>query len=633
MIIYKNTIQGFIEDASNNDYLVANLISQMKEKVGYSVGEKEKLSWKTTLCKTSKIFQEIEPGDQQYILLEFKVPRSKKRIDIILVGKNNISKNLLIIELKGWSQIELDNKTDFIKTNTSYGNTFLHPAFQANDYKNILNNSYSLEQEEKFKVYSSAYLPNFLPQKDNNPLENKKYAEINNLIKTYTGSSNELFINYLKELFNQAVDWNEIKQLDKLEYKPSKSFIEHISNEFEAIELIDSQRYAFEKIKSILFDFLNTKKKTLITISGAAGSGKTIVAFKVLGLMLKEKFEVKLMLPGPEFRKAVKVKFGNNTISEFIGGADMNSKYNILIIDEGHKATSNGDAKSFYKKMAKKCNFLITLIDDMQVINKKGITRSQLEDIALEENFAIVNLDLLEHFRNGGDSTYIEWLKNWIKNEDNGQEKFANNYFDFKILNEKEFNSKYQAMYEEHNVRMLSFWTQTWNINHLENNLPVKNIKIGNSFYAWNPNWQWLKKLKNNNPNINIPSSLTKLCEDKNFNLNKKGLEYIGYFNTTQGSEFDYIFVHIPKLFFWNKETNKIDVDLLQLDYSEMESQVWATKRIKDNEEKEKRIKLNKSYFLNRLFVNLTRGTKGTFVYIEDKELEKVLLEKLIFNK
>jgi DUF2075 family protein len=34
---------------------------------------------------------------------------------------------------------------------------------------------------------------------------------------------------------------------------------------------------------------------------------------------------------------------------------------------------------------------------------------------------------------------------------------------------------------------------------------------------------------------------------------------------------------------------------------------------------------LNKKYFLNRLFVALTRGTKGIFVYAEDEKLNQYL--------
>jgi len=58
---------------------------------------------------------------------------------------------------------------------------------------------------------------------------------------------------------------------------------------------------AFEKIKFVLNSFIKTNKKTLIVISGAARSGKTIVAFKTLGYIISilEK-DAKLMMPDPE---------------------------------------------------------------------------------------------------------------------------------------------------------------------------------------------------------------------------------------------------------------------------------------------------------------------------------------------
>ena len=172
---------------------------------------------------------------------------------------------------------------------------------------------------------------------------------------------------------------------------------------------------------------------------------------------------------------------------------------------------------------------------------------------------------------------------------------------------------------------MVSFWTTRWDLNGLN-----PTVKIGDENYIWNPNWQWLQKYKNN---VNkVTREIENLCLTQNFNVNKKGYQYIGYFNTVQGYEFDYIFVHVPKLFFLN-DNNQIDVDLTKLEMEEMKSQVWSTSKIKNKEEKDKKEKLNKLYFLNRLFVNLTRGTKGAFVYIEDEKLNKYIKEKLIIKK
>jgi len=530
MIIYQNTINGFINDCQLCELLVGKIITEMKNKLGYSVSESEKNSWKTTLRNTSKYFNEIDEKNNQYILLEFKIPKSKKRINIIVVGKNKDKNNLLIIKLKGWSKVEINENSNLLKINTKYRES-LHPAFEAHNYKKILEDQFS-EINTDFSLHASAFLPNF-EHNGNNPLEDDKYSEIIKKVKTYTKSSETEFVSYLKTLFSESIDINYVNKLSNLEYKPSKTFLKHAENQFQNIQLIGSQMFAFEKIKFILDSFTKTNKKTLITISGAAGSGKTIVAFKVLGYIISTlQKDAKLMLPGPEFRQAVKKQFDKNTLLEFIGGADINTEHNYLVIDEAHKATGQGTAGAFYNIIFQKANFIIALIDDMQVINKKGISKKQIQDLAEKHNFSTVNIDLQEHFRNAGDSTYVEWLKNWIHSNENGQNEFVQNFFEFNVLDEKEFNLKYKDFYYEYNVRMLSFWTQTWDLKELDDNLPRRNIKIGNSYYAWNPNWQWLKEFKRNSPDTKITKELLNLCQNQNFNSDKKGHQYIGYFNT-----------------------------------------------------------------------------------------------------
>ncbi len=346
--------------------------------------------------------------------------------------------------------------------------------------------------------------------------------------------------------------------------------------------------------------------------------------------------ETKLIIPGIEFRESIqeifKNNFNNNTLVEKIYGAYSKLNSNYVIIDEAHKTTANGTCKQFYNELlSSKTNNIIAFIDDLQVINKKGFTKKELIDLATLHNFECVDLRLNEQFRNAGDASYVEWLKKWIfsNDDENTQEYFVPNIYDFKILDSNKFNFMYKEMYEKHNVRLVSFWTQQWEYKKLDNNNNIiKTVKIGNTNYAWNPNDAWYKKAKSEIGNL--PSEIYNLCFNKNFILDKKGYEYIAYFNTIQGSEFEYIFVHIPKLFYLN-DNNELDVDLSQLIMEEMKTQVWST-NIKDKEEIIRRTKLNKLYFLNRLFICLTRGTKGTYVYIEDQKLRKWLEDKILKN-
>ncbi len=610
MIIYKKTINEFIDDC-NQDRIVAELQRQLKVRRGWVAPKKEKESF-NTLKTVSKDLVNLNDKDKQFILLEYVIRDSRKRIDVVLVGKdNNGNRNLAIIELKGWSQLELYGNTKLINAHLTYG-VQNHPSYEANDYRFILENMYS-QVAEHFNLYSYSYLPNYYP-KGNNVLLDRRFEDIISLSAAYCGDTTSDFVQELKEKFQKKVDESDVNLLDDLDYKPTISFNEHMANECESIRLLGSQRVAYESFKRYIELFESKNKKTLFIVSGGAGSGKTIVAIKMMTYLRSLGKNANIILPGPEFRDAIQ-KINNSLVAQnFIIGANSRRKYDYVIIDEAHKACGNDVAKVFYRRILKNIKTTgILMMDDMQVINKKGVTKAEVKELASKQGYDIVEFDLQEQFRNGGDTSYPNWLKHMIFNEDNGQEEFVTNFFDFDVLEEDVFNRKYKRMYETNNVRMVSFWTQRWDLNNL-----TPTVKVGNSYYIWNPNWIWLDKYKKNGNKVT--KELTKLCKNTNFNSVKKGSQYIAYFNTVQGFEFEYIFVHIPKLFYLNKR-GEIDVDISQLAMEEMSSQIWSTKGLK-GQEKEDLERLNKLYFLNRLFVNLTRGTKGTYVYIEDEALK-----------
>ncbi len=609
MIIYKETIEDFIRDCDNNQ-IVAMIKKCLIERRGWVASPKEEQSW-NTLKVVSKDLEKLEEKDKQYILLEYVIRDTRKRIDVILIGKDKRgNKNLAIIELKGWSKIDLYGDTNLLNPHVSYG-IQNHPSTEANDYRYILENMYS-EVSNEFKLYSYSYLPNYLPEKTNVLLDRR----FNNILKhsyAYCKEDSDEFVKELLDKFEKQINQKEVEFLNDLTYKPTLTFKEHMERECEEIRLLGSQNVAYERFKYYIKTLKSEKKRTLFLVSGGAGSGKTIVALKMMIYLRSKGMKSNMIIPGPEFREAIKKMNHKFAAEEFIIGANYNKKYEYVIIDEAHKATGRDSAYIFYSRILKNISSVaVALIDNKQVVNKKGITKDQLKELASKNNYDIVEFDLQEQFRNGGDVSYINWLNHMLYNEDNGQETFINNFYDFEVLDDIPFNERYRRMYDTHNVRLVSFWTQTWDLDSLD-----PNVKIGSFKYTWNPNWRWLDKYQKNHK---VSKEIINLSTKKNFILDKKGCQYIGYFNTVQGNEFEYIFVHVPRLFYLNNR-GEIDVNIDELDMTEMSTQVWSTKSIKSKKEKEEKMRLNKTYFINRLFVNLTRGTKGTYVYIEDEKL------------
>ncbi len=630
MVIYENNINGFIEQCkpSKQDLLISSIKTNMRHKLGRGVSPSEERSWKTTLIKVSRFFETLKNKDDQYILLEFKVPTTQKRIDVILVGSDGKRNSLLIIELKGWSESFESEITNALKINASYGYAVGHPNREASEYKYLLTQQFSDINTEFENLDAISLLPNYELIK-NDPILNKQFQDMLNEIRLYTKSDSNELVGFLNEMFNHGIPRSKVDFLNKLEYKPTLGFQQHLEQQFRNIRLSASQWLAYSTIITEIDNHLSKpNNKKLITISGMPGSGKTIIAFKVMAyIYTQKKMTAKLQLPGPEFRSAIKQLKKDNTFNNMIGGAFSKGEHQVQIIDEAHKAYGQGTSKQFYSELFAKQNFVIALIDDKQVVNKKGFTKQEVIKKAQNNNFDIVDIELQEQFRNGGDSLYIDWLNNWIFNEKNQQLKYRNNTYSFEVLPEKDFNDKYLNMYNDFNVRMSSFWTQKWNAEFDNEGQPKRLIKIGNSNYIWNPNNYWVKSFIKSHPDENIPKWFIKNVVDKNFNSEKKGPEYIAYFNTIQGSEFDFIFVHIPKLFYLN-HNNELDVDLKQLDYTDMKTQVWMTKGQPSKEKED----LNKLYLKNRLLVNLTRGKKGTYIYCEDEKLGEWINNKILKN-
>lgn len=631
MIIYEKSIADFEKQCSpaHRDELIAEIKYNLQEKLGRGVSLSEERSWRQTLVQICKYFEKIRAKNNQYILLEFKVPTTLKRIDVMLIGSNGKKTTLLIMELKGWStSYECDIK-ELLKIDAKYRFSS-HPNYQSNDYKFLLTERFSDVNTEFSNIECISVLPNYIERK-NDPIKGEQFKWLLQKVPMFLNNDSEKLINYLDIRFKKPIEKKKIDFLNQLEYKPSIDFKRTLEKNFEDIKLSDSQHVTYRMIVNKL-DYLknHVKQKSLIIISGMPGSGKTIVAFKTLAYIEKNGITAKLQLPGPEFRESVKKIFNTNIFNSWIGGTYSKGEQDVIIIDEAHKAYGHGTCQQYYNELFSNehHDVIIVLIDDSQVVNKKGFTLKNIVDVAKKYNWNVENqITLHEQFRNGADCLYIEWLKKWIFNNDieNLQDKYVSNTYNFEILNDKKFHIKYEEYYKNYNTRMASFWTQPWNAGFNNDETIFKKIKVGSKFYCWNPNEYWIKNFKNNFPNQNLPEWFKKQIMTKNFINEKIGSEFVAYFNTIQGSEFDYIFVHLPKLFFLNSKS-QLDVDLSQLKMSDMKSQVW-TKNNKPDPEREED---NKLYFKNRLLVNLTRGTKGTFIFCEDKKLANWINNKLI---
>ncbi|MCK4423092.1 MAG: AAA family ATPase, partial [Candidatus Omnitrophica bacterium] len=116
MIVYASTKTEFRQDVHDNR--IEKLIYEdFLRNIGRSTSQAEINSWKNSMMYMSNILEDDGIPDDTGVAIEYKIPQTSKRIDIILTGLNEQSKSAaVIVELKQWSDVKLTEKDGIVET-------------------------------------------------------------------------------------------------------------------------------------------------------------------------------------------------------------------------------------------------------------------------------------------------------------------------------------------------------------------------------------------------------------------------------------------------------------------------------------------------------------------------------------
>ncbi|MFP3470733.1 hypothetical protein R0J90_11890, partial [Micrococcus sp. SIMBA_144] len=104
MIIYEAMKSEFLQDVLN-DTLVNNIYNNYQEKIG-KINESEVRSWDNSMQYMYRVLSDCEIPDDAGIAIEFKIPYTSKRVDLLISGRNQEQNGVVIVELKQWEAIE-----------------------------------------------------------------------------------------------------------------------------------------------------------------------------------------------------------------------------------------------------------------------------------------------------------------------------------------------------------------------------------------------------------------------------------------------------------------------------------------------------------------------------------------------
>lgn len=428
----------------------------------------------------------------------------------------------------------------------------------------------------------------FIIQNSNGGLKNHNYYD-----KAKYKAKFEIAWDNLRQMGLVKNTLEDLKNSDLFKYSPYKSLTE------------DQFTVARQIFKDIKKNEINT-----FIVNGKPGTGKTILA-TYLFKYLKEQEETKnmnigLVVPMASLRKTIAKVFSKikGLKSNMVIGPNdvVKDKYDLLIVDESHRlqrrkgimgygAYDNvnrglglGNEGTQLDWIMKSSKHQIFFYDENQSVKPADIRPEDFKKLNSKK------YELVSQMRVEAGEEYIKFIEDFFDLKIPQNTNFQN--YDFKVFDnaEKMVNEIKEKDKKHKLARVVAGYAWPW---HTAHGTRDYDIKIGDLKLVWNSTAQdW----------VNSPNAINE----------------VGCIHTVQGYDLNYVGVIIGPEFSYDPVNKKFKVD------REKYFDTNGRNGITDPNELER-------YIINIYKTLLTRGIKGTYVYVVDENLRNYLDQ--IINK
>lgn len=611
MIVYKNTVKGFKDDVDRNQ--IADRIIEAFN--GKRIGKSEQNSWNQSLGFMERVIRRSEVPDDCGILLEYTLPGSYKRIDLIISGHDAAGQeNFVIVELKQWQEAENTDHDDIVRTFIGgKKREVTHPSYQANAYRLFLKDFNENVHSGGVEGYSCAYLHNYT-EKHPEPLKAPIYDKSIEESPLYLKNDYEKLANFIKDHVGKGKGESILYKIDQGRIRPSKKLIDYVGSMFvgnQEYVLLDEQKVAYELARGIA---KKATEKSVVIISGGPGTGKSVISVNLLGGLLKEQLNAIFVAPNASFRSVMMSQLAKSFSKkriEFLfkgsaGFTDVKKNlYDVIVVDEAHRL-KDGTAYQYQGKnqirdIINASRVSIFFVDEDQMIRPEDIgSLNEIRRVATEFDAKVYETELTAQFRCSGAEGYVNWLNDVLKIKDTANfDGWDKKSFEFVVFdNPNDLYSAIKLKSEQgFKARLLAGYAWKWTAAD-EGNQDGETCDIEIPEFGFSLPWNSRKV-------------------GTTWAIDPAGIEQVGCIHTSQGLEFDYVGVIIGDDLKYQFSTDNFFVD-------------WnAYKDIKGKQGLKNKPEILSKLVQNIYKVLMTRGMKGCYVYFTNKETEKYFKERL----
>ena len=611
MIVYSATKGKFHEDVDSNN--IGNIIlGAFETATHHRTSRSEVDSWTNSLQYMDRVLNDGEIPHDVGVSIEYHIPNTTKRIDLILTGLDGQSNDTaVLVELKQWSTASMTNKDAIVVTWLGKGMVERpHPSYQAWTYKRLLEDFNQTVQEEAIRLFPCAYLHNYEPDA---VIENPFYAQWISEAPLFLKDDAAKLRQFIKAHIKHGDKKRLMYRIDEGKIRPSKSLADQLASMLKGNEefvMVDDQKVVYEMALSLLEKSRDGKKQVLI-VEGGPGTGKSVVAINLLvaltGRGLVAQYVTKNSAPRRVYEEMLTGTFRRTHISNmFTSSGEYHTcepaEIDYLIVDEAHRLNAKSGmfgnlGENQVKEIIRASKCSVFFVDEDQKVTLKDIgDKEEIRRWAAAEEAEITEQELTSQFRCNGSNNYMAWLDNTLQIKETASKKLDTMEYDFRVMDSPE--AVFSAIREKNKARNKARMVAGYCWNWVSKKDPAhSDIRIGDFSAKWNLNEDgqaWI--------------------------IQPNSVDQIGCIHTCQGLELEYVGVIIgPDLVV---RTGLVVTNPAERARTDKSLHGWR-KLTKENPSTA--MARFDAIIKNTYRTLMTRGQKGCFVYCTDTETRQYL--------
>jgi hypothetical protein len=302
VIIYAETKRRFLEDVDLNR-LERKLVEGFAKQTGGVPADRD--VWADEYARFSGALRRAAVDDDVQVAIEYHISAAgRSRIDVLLTGSDGTHDNGVVLELKAWSDAEASPVPEMVVGPYGGGSLTQHPCVQARKYKGLILRFNADIAEKGVGIHSAAYLFNLIRRRPE-PLEDSRYRHIIDDTHLFLADDADALSRYIEKYVRHRSKEDVLYLLEKGRLIPAPALIERVGSMLdgnEEFELLDAQNEAFQIIRHAIASVATAAKRQVFIVHGGPGTGKSVIAVRLLAEVLTSRRLGFLVAPNKAFR-------------------------------------------------------------------------------------------------------------------------------------------------------------------------------------------------------------------------------------------------------------------------------------------------------------------------------------------